>query len=65
MKKLTLQLLEQHQEETINTLDKELEAAWVEVNKAIDKVDLINRTKAKFQAQILLASTKWKLDEQN
>lgn len=65
MKKLTLELLEKHQEETLNSLDKELETAWKEVNKAMDKVDLINNTKAKFQTQLLIAQTKWKTDEKN
>lgn len=65
MTKLTLKLLEEHQEETLKTLDKEYETAWKEAQKAMDKVDLIARTKAKFQTQILLAQTKWKIDEQN
>lgn len=65
MTKLTLKLLEEHQEETLKTLDKEYEAAWKEAQKAMDKVDLIARTKAKFQAQILMAQTKWKIDENN
>jgi peroxiredoxin len=65
MTKLTLKLLEEHQEETLKTLDKEYEKAWKEAQQAIDKVDLIARTKAKFQAQILMAQTKWKIDENN
>lgn len=65
MKTLTLKALEEHQDETLATLQKEYEAAWKEAQKAMDKVDLISRTMAKFHAQILMAQSKWKLDEQN
>lgn len=65
MTKLTLKLLEEHQDETLKTLHKEYEEAWKDAQKAMDKVDVISRTIAKFQTQILLAQTKWKLDEQN
>lgn len=57
--------LEQHQEEVLKTLEKEKETAWKEAQKALDKVDVINQTIAKFQAQILMAQSKWKFDEQN
>ena len=65
MKTLTLASLEKHQDETLTTLHKELEIAWKEVNEAQDKVDVINDAIAKFQAQILMSQTKWKIDENN
>jgi DNA-binding transcriptional regulator GbsR (MarR family) len=65
MTKLTRLLLEQHQDETINTLDKEIEAINKKIEKLLNQRDVVIDTKAKFMAQILMAQTKWKLDEQN
>lgn len=65
MAKLTLKQLEEHQDETLTTLQKELDQAWKEANTAMAKVDTITRTIAKFQTQILMAGTAWKLPNNN
>ena len=57
--------LKEHQDEVINTLEKERNEVDIQIQKLMDKRDVITNTIVKFQTQILLSQTKWKLDEQN
>lgn len=65
MKKLTLKQLEEHQKETLDTLNKEYEIAWKEAQEAMDKIYIINSTIAKFQTQIFMAQQFGKKEENN
>lgn len=63
--KLIITDLDKHQDEVIQSLQKEYEAQWEVCQKEMDKLDIISRTMAKFQASILMAKTNWKIEEQN
>lgn len=65
MTKLTLKLLEDHQEATINALDKEIAEKDKAIQFLMDQRDVIVACKAKFMTQILMSQTRWKIKENN
>jgi len=56
---------QEHQDETINSLNKEVEAVDKEIQKLLDQRDIITNCMVKFQTEALMALTKWKIDEKN
>lgn len=65
MKKLTLTELEDHQEETLRQFEEMRKPHYEAMLKHQKEIDVINEAQARFMTSILLAQTKWKLDEQN
>lgn len=58
-------LIEDHQNETIESLEKMRKAEWKKAQVHLDQIEIINDAIGKIQAAILMNQTKWKLDEQN
>lgn len=57
--------IEKYEDEILTTLDKELEAAWQEVEKAQHKVDLINEAKARYHTALLFKELRGKKEQSN
>lgn len=65
MTKLTLKMLEAHQNETLATLDKEYEAQWKICQREMEKLSTITRAKAKFQTAIIMEKFRFLKPDQN
>lgn len=59
MKTLTLELLEQHQKETIATLDKEIDIINEQINKLEMQKDKIIGVKARFITESIFSRINW------
>jgi len=59
MKTLTLELLEQHQKETIATLDKEIDTINEQINKLEMQKDKIIGVKARFITESIFSRINW------
>lgn len=55
MANLTTKLLEEHQERTLETLDKEIEDINKKMNKLAMQLEIAIGCKARFMSQILIA----------